>query len=72
MLRRYGIPLRIKPVIKVGVGDHTITYGHTDGSPTLQKNAPVYPWTIIGGVGNMGGKPNSGEIDHIHLEIRGP
>ncbi len=20
----------------------------------------------------MGGKPNSGEIDHIHLEIRGP
>ena len=58
--------------VKVKIGDYTITYGHTDGSPRLEIDDPVYPWTIIGGVGNMGGKPNSGEIDHIHLEIRGP
>jgi RHS repeat-associated protein len=58
--------------VKVKVGDYTVTFGHTDGSPRLKKDAPVYPWTIIGGVGNMGGQPNSGEIDHIHLEIRGP
>lgn len=58
--------------VRVRVGDYTITYGHTDGSPRLNRGDPVYPWTIIGGVGNMGGKPNSGEIDHIHLEIRGP
>ncbi len=58
--------------VMISTGDYTITFGHTDGNVILEEGQKVYPWTIIGGVGNMGGKPKSGEIDHIHLEIRGP
>jgi murein DD-endopeptidase MepM/ murein hydrolase activator NlpD len=58
--------------VQVRVGDYIITYGHTDGTTSLNKGDPVFPWTRLGGVGNMGGNPQSNEVDHIHLEIRGP
>jgi murein DD-endopeptidase MepM/ murein hydrolase activator NlpD len=67
-LRKWEGPYKIQ----IQVGDYVITYGHMDGYTTLKKDDPVKPDTIIGGVGNMGGDPSSNEIDHIHLEIRGP
>ena len=55
-----------------GTEGYVITYGHTDGTAFVKKGDKVTPNTVISGVGNMGGSPNSGEINHIHLEVRGP
>jgi hypothetical protein len=49
-----------------------ITYGHTNGMAYVVPGQSVNPFTLISGVGNMGGFAGSGEIDHIHLEVRGP
>lgn len=55
-----------------GAGGYVITYGHTDGTSFVQVGDKITPKTVISGVGNMGGTPTSGQINHIHLEVRGP
>ncbi len=58
--------------VLINVGDYDIAYGHTDGSAYVKAGDFVTPDTLITGAGNMGGYDGSGEINHIHLEIRGP
>ncbi len=67
----YEGPYKIM-VIVGGAGGYVITYGHTDGTAFVQVGDKVTPNTVISGVGNMGGSPTSGQINHIHLEVRGP
>ena len=58
--------------ISVRFGDYVIKYGHSDGTANVKVGDYVIPGTFLTGVGNMGGSESSGQIDHIHLEVRGP
>jgi murein DD-endopeptidase MepM/ murein hydrolase activator NlpD len=58
--------------ITVQYGGYEIKYGHTDGTATVAIGDYVIPGQPLTGVGNMAGSPGSGEIDHIHFEVRGP